>query len=113
MECKHAYLERNIDYVLCNKEPKPNPYNRKELFHAACAHQAHCPKEKCHKLTASWLNCIKLAEKPQDDAGEDFNEAVSTRRKPPKSAHAKPQPLNPKNNATNATITAEKEKLYG
>ena len=76
MECIHAYLEKNIDYVLCDKEPKPNPYNRKELFHAVCAHQAHCPKEKCHKLTASWLNCVKLAEKPQSGAGEDFAEAI-------------------------------------
>jgi hypothetical protein len=77
MECKFAYLEKNIDYVLCDKEPKPNPFDRTELFHAVCAHQAHCPKQKCHKLTASWLNCVKLAEKPQDNAGEDFEGEVS------------------------------------
>ena len=77
MECKFAYLEKNIDYVLCKKEPKPNPFNRTELFHAVCAHQAHCPKEKCHKLTASWLDCVKLAEKPQDEVGESFEEEVS------------------------------------
>ena len=84
MECKHAYLEKNIDYVLCDKEPKPNPFNRTELFHAVCAHQAHCPKQKCHKLTASWLNCIKLAEKHQDDAGERFDEEVSVQEEAPK-----------------------------
>lgn len=84
MECKHAYLEKNIDYVLCNKEPKPNPFDRTELFHAVCAHQAHCPKQKCHKLTASWLNCAKLAEKPQDDARENFTEEIPVQEKAPK-----------------------------
>jgi len=78
MECPHAYLAKNIEYVLCNKEQKPNPNNRKELFHAVCAHQAHCPTERCHKLTASWLNCVKLAEKPQNGAGDDFAAEAST-----------------------------------
>ena len=84
MECKHAYLDRNIDYVLCDKEPKPNPFDRKELFHAICAHQAHCPKQHCHKLTASWLNCVKLTEKPQNDAGASFAEAVPVQEEAPK-----------------------------
>lgn len=84
MECKHAYLDRNIDYVLCDKEPNPNPFDRKELFHAICAHQAHCPKQNCHKLTAGWLNCVKLAEKPQKGAGESFAAEVSVPEEAPK-----------------------------
>ena len=90
MECKFAYLDKNIDYVLCGKEPKPNPFNRTELFHAVCAHQAHCPKEKCHKLTASWLNCVKLAERSQDGAGEDFGGEVSMPEEAPKRGKRKP-----------------------
>ena len=66
MECKHAYIDKKIDYVLCDLEPKPNPFNRKEMFHAVCAHQVHCPKAKCHKLSASWRKCTKLVQKPQD-----------------------------------------------
>ena len=72
MECSHAYLEKNIDYVLCNKEPKPNRTNRTEISRAMCPHQAHCPKENCHKLTASWLKCVKLAEANQKAYDEVF-----------------------------------------
>lgn len=84
MECKHAYLKRDIEYVLCDLEPQPSRANRSSLFHAVCAHQAHCPKQNCHKLTSAWVNCVKLAEKPQDDAGERFDEAVSTQEEAPK-----------------------------
>ena len=78
MECSFAYLKHDIEYVLCKKEPEPCRTDRNALFHAVCGHQAHCPKKNCHKLTASWLNCVKLAEKPQNDAGERFDEEVST-----------------------------------
>lgn len=78
MECTHAYLRKDIEYLLCDFEPQPSRANRPSLFHAVCAHQAHCPKQNCHKNTPSWVNCAKLAEKPQDDAGERFDEAVST-----------------------------------
>ena len=84
MECQHAYLDRDIDYVLCDKEPKPNRFDRTALFHAVCAHQAHCPKQNCHKLTASWLNCVKLSMKPQDGAGEHFDEALHMPEETPK-----------------------------
>ena len=77
MECPHAYLERNIDYVLCDKEPKPNPHDRKSLFHSVCAHQAECPKQNCHKLTSSWISCVKLAEANQKAYDEVFDEEVS------------------------------------
>ena len=84
MECKYAYMRSDIEYVLCKKEPTPDRTDRNALFHAVCGHQAHCPKKNCHKLTASWLNCVKLSEKPQDDAGETFEEAVSTQEEAPK-----------------------------
>ena len=93
MECEHAYIERSIDYVLCDKEPKPNRLDRASVFHAVCTHQAHCPKENCHKLTPSWLSCLKLAESneksfegiselpihPEDEAQE---KPSRSRRKP-------------------------------
>lgn len=93
MECRHAYLKANIDYVLCDKEPVPNGIDRTALFHAVCAHQAECPKQHCHRLTASWVRCVKLADKPQDATRATFATAVSedtgerkmpprTRRKP-------------------------------
>lgn len=84
MECQHAYLDRDIDYVLCDKEPKPNRFDRTSLFHAVCAHQAHCPKQNCHKLTASWLNCVKLPMKPQGGAGEPFDETIPVQEEAPK-----------------------------
>ena len=64
MECPYAYLKSDIEYVLCKKEPEPNRHDRNALFHAACGHQAECPKAHCHKLTASWIKCVKLAGKP-------------------------------------------------
>lgn len=60
MECKFAYMKQHIDYVLCKKEPEPTRYDREKLFHAVCAHQVHCPKENCHKLSAGWERCAKL-----------------------------------------------------
>lgn len=84
MECKFAYLRHDIEYVLCKKEPEPSRTDRNALFHAVCAHQAHCPKQNCHKLTASWINCAKLAEKPQDGAGELSGVVVSTKGEAPK-----------------------------
>ena len=84
MECRHAYMKQHIEYVLCDKEPEPSRQNRTAVFHAMCAHQVSCPKQNCHKLTASWQNCMKLVEqKPEltsepetyeevfPDAGED------------------------------------------
>lgn len=82
MECPHAYMKQNIEYVLCNKEPEPNRHDREKLFHSMCGHQVNCPRENCHKLSAGWRNCMKLvvreqAEEPQTyeevfpDAGED------------------------------------------
>lgn len=72
MECKFAYTQPNIPYVLCKKENVPTGYDRKELFHAVCIHQVHCPKQNCHRLTAEWKTCMKLAEKPQNGAGVAF-----------------------------------------
>lgn len=72
MECRHAYLDKNIEYVLCDKEPKPIRQDRTSLFHAVCGHQVHCPKQSCHKLSASWVNCTKLSEKPLEATREDF-----------------------------------------
>ena len=77
MECKHAYKDRDIEYILCDKEPKPNKYDRKEVCHAMCAHQAFCPKADCHKLDKSWLNCVKLAESNQKSFEEALKEEVS------------------------------------
>ena len=84
MDCKFAYMKHDIEYVLCKKEPEPARADRSALFHAVCGHQAHCPKENCHKLTASWPNCVKLAEKPQNDTGERFGEEVSVDTEEPK-----------------------------
>lgn len=76
MDCKHAYLKEKIPYLLCDKEAEPSGYDPKELFHAVCIHQSHCPKENCHKLTPSWPSCIKLREirhqTPQESAGVAF-----------------------------------------
>lgn len=73
MECKHAYTDKKIDYVLCDLEPKPNPFNRTELFHAVCAHQVHCPKAKCHRLSASWIRCVKLPERGRNEEVDYFS----------------------------------------
>lgn len=93
MECRHAYLKQNIDYVLCDKEPTPNRNDRTALFHAVCAHQVDCPKQHCHRLSAGWMRCVKLREDAQNATGATFAPAVSedtagrkmpprTRRKP-------------------------------
>lgn len=77
MECRYAYMKQNIDYVLCKKEPEPTRYDREKLFHAVCAHQVHCPRENCHKLSAGWMHCAKLAEKRQEAYSDVFPGMVS------------------------------------
>ena len=76
MDCKHAYFKDKIEYVLCDKENTPSGYDRRELFHSVCIHQAHCPQHNCHKLTPDWASCIKLREipsvEPQESAGVAF-----------------------------------------
>ena len=84
MDCKHSYLKPKIPYLLCRLEPEPSGYNKSELFHAVCGHQAHCPKENCHKNTPGWVNCIKLREKPQEAPQERFDEAVQEPEEAPK-----------------------------
>lgn len=74
MECPHAYMKQHIDYVLCNKEPEPTRYDREKLFHAVCAHQVECPKQNCHKLSAGWERCAKLAEAQKTAYEEVFSE---------------------------------------
>ena len=76
MECRNAYMKPNIDYVLCSKEPEPTRYDRKKLFHAVCAHQVHCPRENCHKLSAGWERCVKLSQTRQDAFGDVFPDLV-------------------------------------
>lgn len=78
MECPHAYLKQNIDYVLCKKEPEPDGRDLKALFHAVCPHQVACPKRNCHLLSANWGRCVKLAERPSEASGSDSGEAVQT-----------------------------------
>lgn len=77
MECRHAYKDREIEYILCDKEPKPYKNDRKAVFHAMCSHQAHCPKANCLKLTASWLECVKLAESNLKSLEDAIGEKVS------------------------------------
>jgi len=89
MDCVHAYLKQNIPYILCRLEKEPSRENRADIAHAACAHQAHCPKENCHKLTPAWVNCGKLGEK----------------------ATQKPQKAAEERNATKATIATPKKKV--
>lgn len=91
MECKFAYMKQHIDYVLCSKEPEPDRHNRTAVFHAMCGHQVNCPKENCHKLTATWRNCVKLVEPAEPtyedvfpDAGEDPELVKQTAAKPRK-----------------------------
>lgn len=84
MECKHAFTDREIDYILCDKEPKPNKKDRTAVYHAMCIHQAHCPKANCHKLTASWVKCVKLAEDNQKSFEEALGEDVSEPAEEPK-----------------------------
>lgn len=92
MECDFAYIQKNIPYVLCKKEAVPTGADRKELFHAVCIHQIHCPAQNCHKLTAEWPKCFKLrekaAQKPQEGVRAAFvpegavdTEAEKTTRK--------------------------------
>lgn len=73
MECPHAYLQRGIEYVLCDREAFPMRQNKADVAHAVCLHQAFCPKENCHKLSANWAKCNKLAvrspERAQESAG--------------------------------------------
>lgn len=80
MDCKNAYLKNNIPYILCKLEREPIRQNPAEIAHAVCVHQAHCPKENCHKLTAGWLKCTKLAvkqaEKPQEAAQQAFGDSA-------------------------------------
>lgn len=83
MECKYAYLKHDIEYVLCKKEPTPDRADRNALFHAVCGHQVHCPKQNCHKLTASWRNCVKLAGEPQEATGAPFAVEVPTQEAAP------------------------------
>lgn len=78
MECPHAYMKQHIDYVLCKKEPEPSRHDREKLFHAVCAHQVHCPKENCHKLSAGWQNCMKLREASQSVTDEVSASEVQT-----------------------------------
>lgn len=76
MDCYHAYMQKKIPYVLCDKENIPSGYDRRELFHAVCIHQAACPRQNCHKLTPDWPSCLKLreipTEEPRDGAGVAF-----------------------------------------
>lgn len=81
MECSHAYLKKDIDYVLCDKEPEPSRYNRVQLFHAVCAHQVECPREHCHKLSGSWVNCVKLDMRPPVEEPEEEIKPKRTRKK--------------------------------
>ena len=94
MECNHAYLRKDIEYVLCDKEPAPSRHDRAAMFHAACPFQEHCPKENCHKMTPGWLRCAKLAERPQNAAGATFaTDATSDKQaaKAPTKSRRKPQ----------------------
>lgn len=88
MDCKYAYMKDNIEYVLCKKEPTPNRLDRTAVFHSMCAHQVDCPKRKCHKLSASWERCAKLAvrnRKAYDSVfHEDGAEAAEAPGKPKK-----------------------------
>ena len=101
MDCKHAYLKDKIPYLLCDMENIPSGYDRRELFHAVCLHQAECPQHNCHKLTPAWPSCLKLreipTEKPQESAGVAFvsDEGVDTAtKKAPQKRTRKPQSEN-------------------
>lgn len=76
MLCKYAYTKQNIDYVLCGKEPEPTRYDREKLFHAVCAHQVDCPKQKCRKLSPNWERCAKLAQTRQEAYSDVFPDTV-------------------------------------
>jgi len=78
MECPHAYMDRDIEYVLCDKEQKPNRGNRSAVFHSMCSHQVHCPQQNCHKLSSSWLKCVKLAQERQNAFEAIFEQADQT-----------------------------------
>lgn len=84
MECRYAYMKQHIDYVLCNKEPEPDRHDREKLFHAVCAHQVDCPTKKCHKLSANWKRCAKLAEANQAAYEHVMSEVVQTPAEEPK-----------------------------
>ena len=84
MDCKFAYLKPKIPYLLCRKEAEPDGFNKTELFHAVCPHQAHCPKENCHKNTAGWVNCLKLVQRAQEAAQQPPVEEAQQPEETPK-----------------------------
>lgn len=68
MDCKFAYLKDKIEYLLCRKEAEPDVFDRAGIAHSVCIHQVHCPRQNCHKNSPGWVNCAKLAEKPEKPA---------------------------------------------
>lgn len=66
MDCKHAYLMRGIDYVLCDFDPRPNPKNKRDVCHAMCAHQKYCGSIMRCALLPSWIECARLHVVPQN-----------------------------------------------
>lgn len=94
MDCKFAYTKGDIPYILCKKEKEPTGFNKTELFHAVCIHQAHCPRLNCHKLTPEWINCMKLTERAPESAqaaiGPETSEDTA-KPKTPSRSRRKPQ----------------------
>ena len=88
MLCKHAYQRADFPYLLCELEGEPMRQSLKDLAHAVCLHQAHCPKANCFKMTPGYESCRKLAEKPQESA-EETNATEATNDTPKKKTRRK------------------------
>lgn len=63
LECKHAYFMDGIEYVLCNKEKKPEKTTLKECAKAMCLYQRYCPQVRACALKPEWRECNKITEK--------------------------------------------------
>jgi len=60
MECKHAYIKENINYVLCDCDGKPEKYDLKNITPIMCNYQRFCPKVNQCALLPTWRECKKL-----------------------------------------------------
>ena len=92
MDCPFAYEKKNIDYILCKKEPEPSRNDRAKLFHAMCAHQVDCPKQSCRKLSSNWGRCAKLRATPKtayEDVLPDIIEEPDELLKPARKSRRK------------------------
>lgn len=60
MDCPHAYIQKNINYILCDCDGKVESTDVKEYASKLCLHQRYCPKVSTCSLLPTWRQCRKL-----------------------------------------------------